>query len=289
MLYQACICSISQYGSEVYGYEKFDSAFKLHLRAARAFLGLPKNVASFGLVSELDWLLPRYQSHLKMIQFFSRIMCTPSNRLLFKVYTWDRNLNETGEIDTWSAEIKSILHEHNMSHIFEQQQIFPAKATIMQLKNSMLKKQQQFLKTECENKPKLRTFMLFKDFENLAPHVGKPLSFIERRSISKLRLGILPLRIETSRYLRPKLPENERVCYCNSGEVESEYYVLFQCPMYKDIRKAWLKNIRIPENFNELTKAEKLKVVLNDSENVRFTAKYIVSVMDLRSLLNTAY
>ena len=87
MLYQACICSISQYGSEVYGYENFDSAFKLHLRAARAFLGLPKNVTSFGLVSELDWLLPRYQSHLKMIQFFGRIMCTPSNRLLFKVYT----------------------------------------------------------------------------------------------------------------------------------------------------------------------------------------------------------
>ena len=131
--------------------------------------------------------------------------------------------------------------------------------------------------------------MLFKDFENLPPHVGKPLSFIERRSISKLRLGILPLRIETSRYLRPKLPENERVCYCNSGEVESEYYVLFQCSMYKDLRRSWLKNIRIPENFNDLTKAEKLKIVLNDPENVRITAKYIVSVMDLRSLLNTVY
>ena len=41
----------------------------------------------------------------------------------------------------------------------------------------MYKMQQQLLKTECENKPKLRTLMLFKDFENLPPHVGKPLSF----------------------------------------------------------------------------------------------------------------
>ena len=53
-LYQACVCSISQYGAEVYGFKQYDGAFKLHLRAARAFLGLPKNVASFGLVSELD-------------------------------------------------------------------------------------------------------------------------------------------------------------------------------------------------------------------------------------------
>ena len=60
ILYQSCVCSISQYGGEIFGYEKYDSSFKLHLRAARAFLGLPKNVASFGLVSELDWLLPHF-------------------------------------------------------------------------------------------------------------------------------------------------------------------------------------------------------------------------------------
>ena len=66
-LYRACVCSISQYASEIIGYEKYDSAFKLHLRAARAFLGLPKNVASFGLISELDWLLPQFQSQIKII------------------------------------------------------------------------------------------------------------------------------------------------------------------------------------------------------------------------------
>ena len=33
ILYQACVCSISQYGGEVTGYEQYDSAFKLHLRS----------------------------------------------------------------------------------------------------------------------------------------------------------------------------------------------------------------------------------------------------------------
>ena len=72
--------------------------------------------------------------------------------------------------NTWSAEIKSILTEHNLAHIFEQQLIFPLKQTIMKLK-----------------------------------------TFVERRSISKLRLGILPIRLETAKYLRPILPENEHM------------------------------------------------------------------------------
>ena len=72
LLYQACVCSISQYGDEVFGFEQYDTTFKLHLRAARAFLGLPKNVTSFGLVSELDWLLPHFQSRIKMIQYYNR-------------------------------------------------------------------------------------------------------------------------------------------------------------------------------------------------------------------------
>ena len=80
-LYQSCVCSVAHYGSEVFGYEEYSSTLKLQLRAARAFLGLPKNVTSCGLVSELDWLLPHYQTRIKMIQYFGRILGTPSNGL----------------------------------------------------------------------------------------------------------------------------------------------------------------------------------------------------------------
>ena len=105
--------------------------------------------------------------------------------------------------------------------------------------------------------------MLFKDFETLPPHIGKPLSFIERKIISKLRLGILPIRIETARYIRPIMPENERVCYCNSGQIESECHVLFSCSTYNDLRHVWLNKLCIPENFRQLPEQEKLKIVLN--------------------------
>ena len=166
---------------------------------------------------------------------------------------------------------------------------FPLKQQLLSSSLPCIKKQLEIVKIECESKPKLRTFLLFKDFRKLPPHVGKPLSFVERRIISKLRLGILPIRLETARYSRPILPENQRICYCNSGEVESEYYVLFSCSIYNSLREAWLKKLCIPENFRQLPKHEQLRLVLNEPENVRHTAQYLVSLMDLRSLKNNVY
>ena len=145
------------------------------------------------------------------------------------------------------------------------------------------------MKNECERKPKLRTFITFKDFETLPPHVGKPLTFHERKLVSKLRLGILPIRLETARYIRPVVPEAQRLCYCNSGEIESEFHVLFVCQMYENLREAWLTKLSKPDHFSQLTPQEKLKLVLNDPTNVRHTAQYLVKLMDLRRQLNDQY
>jgi hypothetical protein len=67
--------------------------------------------------------------------------------------------------------------------------------------------QQIQVEIECRNKPKLK--ITLKDFQNLPPHVYKPLSFIERKIISKTHLGIFPICLETARYLRPVLPKEQ--------------------------------------------------------------------------------
>ena len=176
-----------------------------------------------------------------------------------------------------------------MSDSIDANEIFPSRSTVTCLKESMLKSQNIKLKEECLLKPKLRTFLSFKDFDSVTPHIGKPLSFHERRMISKLRLGILPIRLETARYMRPLIPEQERVCYCGSQDVESEIHVLFHCSMYDSLREIWMKNLCVPDNFKELPINEKLKQVLNRPENVRPTAKFVVSLMDKRSLSNKLY
>ena len=76
---------------------------------------------------------------------------------------WDRHLNTSGQISTWSNEIKTILYENNLNQLYDLQQMFPAKNITTQLRSSMLISQQNIIKNECESKPKLRTFITFKD------------------------------------------------------------------------------------------------------------------------------
>ena len=206
-----------------------------------------------------------------------------------KVYNWDKTLNDSQQIFSWSSEIKSILYDNNLNHVYDAQLMFPVKNIIKQLEECLFKNQLVIVENECRAKPKLRTFVTFKDFKNISPHIFKPLSFLERKTISKTRLGILPIRIETARFLRPIVPKNERFCFCLSGENESEYHVLFICEKYANLRQIWLNKLTKPENFSILSSQDKFKIVLNEASNVKYSAQFIIDLMDLRRLLNDLY
>ena len=95
--------------------------------------------------------------------------------------------------------------------------------------------------------------------------------------LSKVRLGILPTRLETARYLRPALPENERLCYCQYGETECEHHLLFSCHKYGNLRAAWLTKLSKADKFLTLPPSEKFKLVLKKPENVRHTAQFVIN------------
>ena len=117
-----------------------------------------------------------------MIRHFGRILKTPDYRLLKKVYIWDKRLNESQKIFSWSSEVKTILYDNNLNYLFDNQLMFPVKIIVKQLEKLLYRAQLVSIETECRSKPKLRTFITFKDFENIPPHVYKSLSFLERTS-----------------------------------------------------------------------------------------------------------
>ena len=89
--------------------------------------------------------------------------------------------------------------------------------------------------------------------------------------------------------MKPILPEDQRFCYCGDGNIESEYHVMFICKKYHHLRQAWLSKISCNDQFSLLTPSNKFKVTLNDPNNVKITARYLVTVMDLRRLQNKDY
>ena len=54
-----------------------------------------------------------------------------------------------------------------LNHMYDLQQMFPVKDLIAQLKMSMQSKQQELVQIECQGKPNLRTFIMFKDFQTI--------------------------------------------------------------------------------------------------------------------------
>ena len=59
--------------------------------------------------------------------------------------------------------------------------------------------------------------------------------------MSKLRLSSHKLRIETGRYKQQRTDRSLRKCqFCNSQDLEDEYFFLLICPLYTDIRKKYI-------------------------------------------------
>ena len=215
-----------------------------------------------------------------------------NNRLTKKILMWDRELNEANLVFSWSSELKSIFDNCDMSFTYNCNE-FPLKQTIFQLKKIFIEQQKTQLKEDCESKDKLRTFVTFKDFDSLPCHVSKPVSFVKRRFISKLRTGCLPIRIETGRFSRPRLLEHDRICLAcinnvdpsivQTPKIENEFHFLFICNRYESIRNTLFSKLQLPDDFEILPDFEKLKAVLNEEKNVSLTAQFIVDAYRLRS------
>ena len=293
LLYNSCVTSVADYSAPVTGYEDFSSANKIHLRALRAFLGVPKNAANAGVFSEIGWLMPKYRGRILMVRLYHRLLNTNNSRLMKKVFLWDKMLNESDRISTWFHEIKSILYECDLTVLFDTGLNFDIRFTSSYMKKKYESIQSNNLLNECTLLPKLRTFMMYKDFTIEPIYVKKPMEFHHRRLIARLRLGCLPLRLETGRYSIPRVPENERTCLlCHkdgiNSEVESENHFLFTCQAYEAERVKWLSAMNIPADFEDLTTPEKLNLVLNESANIKPTAIYIANSLSMRSrLLNS--
>ena len=97
---------------------------------------------------------------------------------------------------------------------------------------------------EINDKPKLRTYCQFKTVYECEKYVVYDLSKSQRSLCSQFRLGILPLHVETGRFIGTEL--DQRLCsYCELGEVEDEIHFLLYCPLYHDLRKTLFDKVHV--------------------------------------------
>ena len=77
----------------------------------------------------------------------------------------------------------------------------------------------------------------------------------------------------------------ETIIFDLEAQIETEVHFLFFCSHYTTLRDTWLESLIKPTNFENLDEGSKLSIVLNDADNVKKTAQFIINAYSLRSKL----
>ena len=156
-----------------------------------------------------------------MLRLHNRISLMSNERLPKFIYDWDISLG----LDSWAYQVQQVAGSLGLPT-----RLPPGgQYDLAYARTKLLEKCRLSWALEAERKPKLRTFIKIHDFNQHKVITKSNLSRYQRSLLSQLKLGILPLKIETDRY--QGIPEHLRLCQvCNSGSIENEYHFLFHCP-----------------------------------------------------------
>ena len=194
----------------------------------------------------------------------------------------------------FSSEIRQIVCRNNL--IFSIDAV-PPKIICKNLENCLLEKDISLFKTQCLKSPKLRTynslFSVFVDQKLSDSYTRLCLPFIVRKRLSQLRLGVLPLRIETDRFSRVKVDAKSRFCrqpQCENIivttppdklQVENEFHFLMHCKQYDRLRSVLFSKLSCLQ-FDQMNDQNKFCYMLTCPLVARLVGQFIIDAFDSR-------
>ena len=99
----------------------------------------------------------------------------------------------------------------------------------------------------------------------------------ERSILTQFRCGILPIRIETGRYVG-EAPDQRLCVFCNQNAVEDERHLLFFCDMYNELRSQIFGDII--DRLGSVSVEDKLTSLVTN--HVRKTARFLTKAYTIR-------
>ena len=175
----------------------------------------------------------------------------------------------------WGEDIKSIFISLDLQDRFENIDVCD-----LDFVNERIKVvAEQSWKFDIQSKPKLRTYIQYKNNYDTEPYVKRLQNRRERSLLAQFRLGVLPLRIETGRFRN--LPCEQRICQiCDMNKVEDEFHFIMECPIYQFLRDRLFNHAQNLNNeFNDLPDVPQFLFLVS---LWRETARYIESAWNLR-------
>ncbi len=268
-LYDSLVSPIIDYGSSIWGYKSYESLDRVQNRATRFFMGVHRFAPILGHVGDMGWGSNKSRWKLNILRLWNRLVEMDDNRLLKKVFLWDRDQHSNNNKSNFCAQVKQILTDCDKRSSYTNQNA----VDIGNMKAIFMEKDVNNWENSVKDKCKLDFLALIKPAFGVEPFVKLNISRYERSLLAQLRYGILQIQLETGRYNNEK--RGDRLCkICDEGRVEDQYHFVFHCPAYDDKRNIFmnLMKTRIPE-WNTMSDNEKFVILFKDHS--RAFGKYV--------------
>ena len=292
-LYESSVLPVILYSSGIWGFKDFPVLNTVQNSTYRYFLGVPTQTPNVGTQGDMGWQSLSVSCKAETVRLWSRIKNMDESRLTKQVFNWSASLAGRRH-KNWNYMLGELLQSLELGHfqgfmgINSHFLVTTVKERLGVLDDNHWS-QNLWNDVNKPNGNKLRTYRTYKTELHVEPYLLLNVSKLQRRSLAKLRLGVLPLAIETGRHSRPITPLDQRLCkLCNMNTVESELHFLVQCPLYED-QRVYIFNgaLELDPNFNDLCDTEKMVFLMNEVRLQGCLVKTVDSMFHRRQIFTT--
>jgi hypothetical protein len=261
-LFDKMIVPILSYGSEIWGYTKYECVEGVHNKFLKQQMGLGSQTSNYAVYGDSGRFPLSVIYMCKCVKYWLKLLymdeCSYTKQcynMLFKLSVYRK---------TWASEIKNVLFKYGFGEVWLAQSVGNDKVFLHVFKQRLLDIWKQEWHENVSNSSKLSTYYLFKSDFTFSP--AKYLLTIKFRrhmiAMARFRCANHDLCIETGR--RSQTSREERLCnFClSSGSkyIEDEYHVLLICSKYNYFRHHFIQSIYLnnPEiqQFINIMKSE---------------------------------
>ncbi len=275
-LYDSMVCPVMDYGSAVWGFKNYEKLEQVHHRAMRFFTGVHRLCPIPGFVGDMGWLDNVSRWKIERIRLWNRLIETKHDRLVKKIILWDIDMYSRTNKSNFSSHVNQICSDLDYKECFTNKEVL----NLPNVKLKLLECFESKWRRKVESMDKLDIYSKIKTTFGSERYLLINIDRYEKSLLSQLRYGILPLRVETGRFIGEK--HNDRTCtLCNSGNVEDQLHFLFHCNLYNPQRQdLYVKAREKIDGWDNMTENDKLFQLF--SKLTRILAKYVKNIFLIR-------
>lgn len=229
---------------------------KLNVHFCKFLLGMSAKSCNIAALGELGRYPIFIKALTRMMKYYARIKNMPKNSLMGDALQDMEHRSGRGK-HTWNKAVQNIMDclgldlEQTCKDIAKSE--YTKKKTGHRIQNLLENRYLDFWEGQMSMQHgKLDLYACLKSKFGYENYLDEVKINSHQRALTKLRTSNHRLNVETGRYKRPYIARHERICeLCDTG-IEDEFHFLFQCPIYREIRKNKLGQDMILGNKQEL-------------------------------------